>query len=501
MQTMTELQQAASAVTARIASCDGSSKQTLLPLSSREFDCLMAVWGTNEEPSRTMLAQLAQRLVIPLQRVQRFFQNQRATRKLNHKRKAIAMQGEPHGATPAKSARASEDHASGTLRSPATAQLSPTAHDVRLATNYALGLLSRGNACVPGAAAAALSSPAAAAPYAWDSASARGPAAAASPDRDQLHQMAKLEASVAAAAALASSTSGTECAPMATLAAEPSPRPTPAAMIIAAAAPKPPPESVAAVQLGAARARAASGPPPAAPVPDEDLADKLQSLLSIASASPASAAAAVAPPVLPAGHTWLEHFSDWLWQRGLDPFSCAWRCSSALAKLVEVWGRKNSPTLLTACACVLQCAFSQCALTQPMSLEHWQQLLAHVDSAAAVCRRSDLLWLQLRKNKSGPHFALSAPDKAREETLTATALVAAIAPHHATMIKLVSTCRCTCTWMRADACCSRSPSVCMCVCVCAVHVCVSGTLLRPICLRARSSACSTWLRTWRCRRF
>jgi len=379
---MTELQHAASAVQARLAASGGrdSGKQLQL-LSSREFDCLLAVWRTNEQPDGPLLIQLAQQTAEPLKRVRKFFENQRATK--NRKRKAMApSEREPSG----------DNDDNTNLQLAASSSVAEVPHAVQemrreshLACRCALRLLE-------GDAAAADPEPA--------DHSGRSLSVA---EREQLEDPV---ASVASAAALAT-----------LAAAEPSASARRMAAISTA------PEFAA----GASAAAALATDPPS----DGELVATLQRFLSRASEGDAVVAASSG-----LSQTRLELFSAWMRQRRMDPFSCAWRCGSALAELVELYGRANITAMLVASSCVLQCAFVHCELPQPLSLRDWQERLADVNSAAKVCRRSDMLWVQVRKD--GPRFSDSAPTKAREDTLTAIALVGAIAPHHARMYDLVS---------------------------------------------------------------
>jgi hypothetical protein len=444
-----ELQQAAAAVTAGLASCDGRAlgKQTQLQLlSAREFDCLMAVWAATPKPDGPLLTRLAQQSDRPLQRIRKFFQNQRATH--NRKRKAE----EPPDAAPAPSSRDSGDGARGATRAPLAA------HDMRdnahAAAQRALHLLLE-HSDAPAAAAAEEMH----ADPEHDCSRSRGPTAmtsccAAAMGREAQHaQPAEFAAASVGSAAAAASAALAATPPAA--AAKPTCAP-PAQSAAAGACACACAASTAGVSASTASSSSSStsscsssaaAHSSAASASDAELVATLQRFLTRTSdmympcapgadAPPAPAAAAAPSAAAGATLTRLEQFSAWLRQRGIDSFSCAWRCGPALAELVELYGRINSTALLVACSCVLQCAFSQCALPQPLSLRDWQQLLGDVGSAAKVCRRSDMLWLHLRKD--GPRFSNSAPDKAREDTLTAIALVGAIAPHHAQMSELVS---------------------------------------------------------------
>jgi len=137
--------------------------------------------------------------------------------------------------------------------------------------------------------------------------------------------------------------------------------------------------------------------------------------------------------------TRLETFSEWLQERHIDPFTCARRCDSVLrlALLVEQYGRwANATSFAFAGACVLQAAFQECKVESPDSLSSWQRLLAQPSATAAVSRQSDSLWYHVRRD--GAAFCEGVPTKARDDTLTALAIVAAIAPHDPSMKQLVN---------------------------------------------------------------
>jgi hypothetical protein len=139
--------------------------------------------------------------------------------------------------------------------------------------------------------------------------------------------------------------------------------------------------------------------------------------------------------------TKLDAFSSWLQQRQIDPFTCARRCHNGrLALLVEHLGRHSHATsLLFAGACVLRAAFEQCEVDPPASLSAWKMLLADSSQTAQISRQSDLLWSHLRPPGAVQKaFCVSVPTKAREDTLTALAIIAAIAPHDKRTNELVS---------------------------------------------------------------
>jgi hypothetical protein len=209
---------------------------------------------------------------------------------------------------------------------------------------------------------------------------------------------------------------------------------------------------------------AAGGAPivAAPPLTDDELNAELSACLSVqlpsaaaaAAAVPATAAAAAsAVDVAAAGvsknrsaaptagrsssSTRLERFHAWLQSRGVDPFACARRCDVLrLALLVEQYGRSSSTiSFVFAGACVLQAALQQCNMPPPQSLADWQQLLAQTLDTARLCRQADSLWYHVRRG--GAAFCESVPTKARDDTLTALAVVGAIAPHDKTMSELV----------------------------------------------------------------
>lgn len=210
-----------------------------------------------------------------------------------------------------------------------------------------------------------------------------------------------------------------------------------------------PPESTFAAAAAAVLVPAAAG------VSDADLNEQLAfhlaaPTLSIdAAAQPAAAAAEPhlivkkeRPRSQSTGRmnslTRLEVFHRWLQERRIDPFSCAHRCDSVLrlALLVEQYGRSsNSTSFVFAGICVLQAAFEQSSIAPPDSLSSWQQLLSLTPETARLSRQSDSLWYHVRRG--GPAFCESVPTKAREDTLTALAIIAAIAPHHQAMAELV----------------------------------------------------------------
>jgi hypothetical protein len=153
---------------------------------------------------------------------------------------------------------------------------------------------------------------------------------------------------------------------------------------------------------------------------------------------PPSAAATVALSGCPSSR--LELFNEWLADRSIDPFSCARRCSSVikLATLLEYHGRTSVVSFEYAGACVLRTAFQQCNIQPPDSLLAWKTLLCGEDKTAIarVSRQSDSIWYHVRKN--GVDFLRGVPAKARDDTLTALAITAAVAPHDECVKELVS---------------------------------------------------------------
>jgi hypothetical protein len=139
--------------------------------------------------------------------------------------------------------------------------------------------------------------------------------------------------------------------------------------------------------------------------------------------------------------TRLERFHVWLQSHGVDPFTCARRCDSVLrlALLVEQHGRSSSTTsFVFAGACVLQAALELCEIRpSPHSLSSWQELLGHQADAQRLSQQADLLWHQVRR--VGAVFCESVPTKAREDTLTALGIIAAVAPHDPVTHQLVWT--------------------------------------------------------------
>ena len=137
--------------------------------------------------------------------------------------------------------------------------------------------------------------------------------------------------------------------------------------------------------------------------------------------------------------TLLERFNRWLQERQIDPFSCARRCSDVfqLASLLEFHGRSTGlVSFFFAGACVLRAAFTLSALEPPASLAAWRALLGDPAVTASLSRHSDSLWYHVRR--VGARFSESVPAKARDDTLTALAITAAIAPLDSAMRSLVA---------------------------------------------------------------
>lgn len=193
-------------------------------------------------------------------------------------------------------------------------------------------------------------------------------------------------------------------------------------------------------------------------VSDQQLDEALVACLDVKQRLPLAlpqlspAVAAVAPADAETGHrrsisagraasgTRLELFDYWLRQHRIDPFACARRCDVLhLAGLVEAHGCADTMTLIFAAVCVLKAALEQVQMKQPDaeldqfkktppdSLLSWQALLAKAPIAAALSRYSDLLWFHARRD--GKVLCRSVPIRARDDTLTALAIVAAVAPH------------------------------------------------------------------------
>lgn len=211
-----------------------------------------------------------------------------------------------------------------------------------------------------------------------------------------------------------------------------------AAAFAAAVAPAPAvPTAVVAASLSASRS-----------VGEESSASESASSTTAPDSPSACCSAGHAPPSppLPTGGnargssiTRLETYSRWLHARRVDPFSCARRCGSVvrLALLVELYGlSSNATSFVFAGACVLQAAFQHRAMEPPQSLDCWKRLLAQPEATALVSRQSDTLWYHVRRD--GAAFCESIPTKARDDTLTALAIVAAIAPHDHSMKQLVN---------------------------------------------------------------
>jgi hypothetical protein len=236
--------------------------------------------------------------------------------------------------------------------------------------------------------------------------------------------------------------------------------------------------AVAMAAAAACSAAAATGPEqlgPLASLSEEQIRAELSAHLSVqlihadahaAVAGRAAAAAAVAAAAVPtagsdaaayagackkkaltAGRctsaTRLERFHAWLQGHGVDPFTCARRCDVLrLALLVEQYGRpSNTTSFAFAGACVLRAALEQCHLPPPESLSQWQELLARTSDIARLSRQADSLWYHVRRG--GAAFCESVPTKAREDTLTALGIIAAVAPHDRTMAELVGEHRAT----------------------------------------------------------
>jgi hypothetical protein len=195
----------------------------------------------------------------------------------------------------------------------------------------------------------------------------------------------------------------------------------------------------------------AAAAPSVEPTSDAALNEELSSCLSQPVALPsisavmtpsamagASAAAGSRSPPQAAANR-LETFNAWLQQRHIDPFSCARRCDSVLrlSLLVEQYGLSSHTTsFVFAGACVLQAAFEQCDIPSPVSLSAWQALLTDSSKTARVSRQSDSLWYHVRRG--GKTFCESIPTKAKDDTLTSLAIIAAVAPHQPQMNELVS---------------------------------------------------------------
>lgn len=139
----------------------------------------------------------------------------------------------------------------------------------------------------------------------------------------------------------------------------------------------------------------------------------------------------------------LQQFLEWLAgpRQALDPFACARCCDSLdnLMLLVDLYAHHDTTAFIFAGACVLQATFEQCDLRRsPESLSEWRALFADTQKIARVHRQSDLLWYYLRRDSIGFRFCRSVPAKAREDTLAALAIVAAVAQHDETTRPLVS---------------------------------------------------------------
>jgi len=152
-------------------------------------------------------------------------------------------------------------------------------------------------------------------------------------------------------------------------------------------------------------------------------------------AAPAAAGSSHCSP-----QTRLERFHLWLQSQHVDFFTCARRCIDIyqLAELLESHGRSTGlVSFFCAGACVLRLSLDLTHLALPLnSLDSWQLLLRDRAATATLSRQSDSLWYHVRR--AGVKFSESVPAKARDDTLTALAITAAIAPHHRTMSELVA---------------------------------------------------------------
>ena len=209
----------------------------------------------------------------------------------------------------------------------------------------------------------------------------------------------------------------------------------------------------------------------------------------------AAASAASAGPLRCSPQTRLQCFADWLQGQRVDPFSCARRCSDIyqLASLLELHGRSSGlVSFFFAGACVLRVSFALCKLEPPTdSLASWQALLSDPAATAILSRASDSLWYHVRR--VGARFPESIPAKARDDTLTALSIIAAIAPHSRFSHDLVL------HQAHAD---SHSKHERMLISSCCACVLCSGRVpSRPgVCPPAPSLGCWMWRRCSRSRR-
>lgn len=150
-------------------------------------------------------------------------------------------------------------------------------------------------------------------------------------------------------------------------------------------------------------------------------------------AAPAAAQLGTEPDKSP-----MDLLSTWLDEQHLDPFLSACCCDSVLLeRFVELHGRSDTTTFILAGACVLRTAFRLCEVEPPTSLSEWQTLLADVVKTARVSRQSDSLWYHVRRSGK-KRFCESVPRKAKDDTLTSLAILAAVAPHDPQMKEMVS---------------------------------------------------------------
>lgn len=217
----------------------------------------------------------------------------------------------------------------------------------------------------------------------------------------------------------------------------------PVVAVVVAAAAAASAAACAAAEADAAAAGASAGPSSASGAASTTAADigcKLEEyLLEHLPWDEHKSSKAMAPPAAVRVTPRLESFHMWLQSRRIDPFSCARLCPSVqrLALLLERHGHGCIVvSFVFAGACVLRTAFEQCRVNPPASAAAWRTLLADQTTTARVSRLSDSLWYHVRRG--GVNFSSCLPTKAREDTLTALAIISAIAPHDSTMHELVS---------------------------------------------------------------